>query len=61
MPTLLLWGAEDKVVPAAYLEAWEPLLPNARSNVFPGRGHLLFWEDRDAVDEVATFAGGSSA
>jgi len=61
MPTLLLWGDEAKVVPAAYLEAWEPLLPNARSSVFPGRGHLLFWEDRDSVAAVAAFAGDNSA
>jgi pimeloyl-ACP methyl ester carboxylesterase len=56
MPTLLMWGEEDKVVPAAYLSAWEALLPNAKLSVYPGRGHLLFWEDPQPVAAVAAFA-----
>jgi pimeloyl-ACP methyl ester carboxylesterase len=59
MPTLLLWGDQDKIVPAAHAAVWEPLLPNGRSTVFAGRGHLLFHEDPEAVAAVRAFAEGS--
>jgi pimeloyl-ACP methyl ester carboxylesterase len=56
MPTLLLWGDDDRIVPAGHAEKWEPALPNVRSIVFPGRGHLLFHEDPEAVAAVLAFA-----
>ena len=59
MPTLLLWGDEDEIVPAAHAAVWEPLLPNGRSTVFAARGHLLFHEDADAVAAVRAFAEAS--
>jgi pimeloyl-ACP methyl ester carboxylesterase len=56
MPTLLLWGDDDQVIPISYAEVWEAALPNCRSIVFPGRGHLLFYEDLEAVARVSAFA-----
>jgi pimeloyl-ACP methyl ester carboxylesterase len=56
MPTLLLWGDDDKIVPVGKAPAWEAALPNNESRVYEGAGHLLFHERRDAVDAVAEFA-----
>ena len=56
MPSLLLWGDDDRIVPAAHAAVWEPALPNGRSVIFTGRGHLLFHEDPEAVAEVLAFA-----
>jgi pimeloyl-ACP methyl ester carboxylesterase len=56
MPTLLLWGAADKVVPAAQAAIWAEHIPNAEVKILPGLGHLCFAESRDAVDAIAEFA-----
>ena len=55
-PTLLLWGDDDRVIPVEHLPIWESALANVVSKVFPGRGHLLFWEDPEAVATVLAFA-----
>ena len=58
MPTLLHWGADDRVVPAGHAPAWEALLPNVQSRIFLDRGHLLYWEEPEAVSDVLAFASG---
>ena len=40
MPTLLLWGESDAVVPPAYAEAFRNLLPNAEVEIVKHCGHL---------------------
>jgi pimeloyl-ACP methyl ester carboxylesterase len=55
-PTLLLWGALDRVVPAGQLTAWRSLLPNAGELVLPGVGHLLFDESAQASAAVIEHA-----
>ena len=55
MPTLVLWGELDGMVPVEQVPVWTELLPNAESKVLPGVGHLLFDESRDAVDAVGDF------
>jgi pimeloyl-ACP methyl ester carboxylesterase len=39
-PTLVLWGREDKLVPASEGLALSSAIPNARFVVLPGTGHL---------------------
>jgi pimeloyl-ACP methyl ester carboxylesterase len=56
MPTLLLWGNDDQIVPVEHAQVWEPLLPNGRSIVFAGVGHLLFHEHPEAVAAALAFA-----
>jgi len=55
-PTLLLWGEVDRVIPVEHLPIWESAAANVESRVFPGRGHLLFWEDPDAVATALAFS-----
>jgi pimeloyl-ACP methyl ester carboxylesterase len=40
MPTLLLWGDSDGVVPIAYGKAFQQLLPNATLRIIEKCGHL---------------------
>jgi pimeloyl-ACP methyl ester carboxylesterase len=54
-PTLVLWGAADRLVPVEQAAAWADALPNAETKVLPGVGHLLFDESREAVDAVGDF------
>ena len=54
-PTLLVWGDDDQVVPIEHFPLWESALPAGESRIFPGRGHLLFWEDPAAVEAALAF------
>jgi pimeloyl-ACP methyl ester carboxylesterase len=47
-PTLLLWGAEDRLVPPAHGEAYRSALPDARLTLLPGCGHMAPLERPDA-------------
>jgi pimeloyl-ACP methyl ester carboxylesterase len=55
MPTLLLWGDADRLVPAGQAPIWAAKIPGARTTILPGVGHLLFDESRAAVDAVGEF------
>jgi pimeloyl-ACP methyl ester carboxylesterase len=45
LPVLVVWGAEDPVVPPAFAPRLEVLLPRARRVMLPGVGHLPAEED----------------
>jgi len=55
MPVLLLWGNEDKIIPAAQAGRWQALLPSAKLHTYDGAGHLLLDEQMEAVRAVAAF------
>lgn len=40
VPTLILWGDDDKLLPPAYGPAYQALIPNARLEIIPACGHL---------------------
>lgn len=48
VPTLLLWGAEDRLVPPSFGEAYRALVPGSRLIVLPGAGHAPFDERKEA-------------
>jgi pimeloyl-ACP methyl ester carboxylesterase len=47
--TLLVWGAEDRLIVPAYATAWQRLVPAARLAVIEGAGHMLPYEQPDAL------------
>jgi len=53
--TLLVWGDDDRIVPVEHASPWEAALPSVESRIYPGRGHLLFWEDPDSVRAAGDF------
>jgi pimeloyl-ACP methyl ester carboxylesterase len=55
IPTLVVWGDEDTLVPPAMAPAWAALLPNATTATFPDAGHLVLDESADASEAVARF------
>jgi pimeloyl-ACP methyl ester carboxylesterase len=57
-PTFLQWGDDDRTIPVQHAPQWENALPNVTSTVYPGIGHLLFWESRAAVDDAGDFLAG---
>ena len=57
-PTLVLWGASDRLIVPAYAERWRALIPHAGTQVIDGAGHMLPYEQPDAFSRaVAGFLG----
>lgn len=54
-PTLLLWGGDDRVVPPAFADEWQKVLPHARLEIVPGGSHLLLDEFPEAVEALRRF------
>jgi pimeloyl-ACP methyl ester carboxylesterase len=40
LPTLLVWGGNDKLLPPVYAAAWQKLIPAAQLVIIPDCGHL---------------------
>jgi pimeloyl-ACP methyl ester carboxylesterase len=53
-PTLVVQGGGDNVVDSRNAELLGELIPNARVEIVPDRGHLLVWEDSECVAELVT-------
>jgi pimeloyl-ACP methyl ester carboxylesterase len=57
IPTLLIWGAADRVVTPAYGEEWRASIPEARLEIIPDAGHYPHWEQPACFAElVGAFA-----
>jgi len=58
-PTLLLWGAQDRLVPPSYAEAYRKHLPQAELKLIRDCGHLpMFEQEAEFVEAVAQFCRG---
>jgi len=55
MPTLLLWGTEDQLIPAAQAESWAKHIPSSDIKLIEGAGHLVLEERAGAVEAVTRF------
>ena len=59
VPTLILHGAADRVLPVENADLLAELLPHAEVELFDGGPHLFFVEERERVnDRVRSFLGG---
>jgi pimeloyl-ACP methyl ester carboxylesterase len=57
-PTLVLWGAEDKLLPVQYAEVWRAEVPGAVVEIIPACGHLMHVEQAEVVaSRVLAFTG----
>jgi pimeloyl-ACP methyl ester carboxylesterase len=52
-PTLLLWGADDRVIPQRLIDEVEAAHPSWSSRTIDGVGHLLPWESPELYVELA--------
>jgi pimeloyl-ACP methyl ester carboxylesterase len=61
LPTLVVWGDQDHVLPVAHARAAGQLLPGSRTVVLPGVGHFPHREAPDTfVAEVVDFVEGTA-
>jgi pimeloyl-ACP methyl ester carboxylesterase len=59
VPTLVLWGASDRIVTLEYGHAYAQRIPGATFQVVAAAGHHPELEQPDAfVDHVVSFIGG---
>jgi pimeloyl-ACP methyl ester carboxylesterase len=57
-PTLLVWGAADRLIVPAYAERWKAMIPGARVVTVENAGHMLPYEQPDAfVRALGDFLG----
>lgn len=52
VPTLLVWGERDAIIPTAHARSAQELLPGSRLEVFPGAGHFPHCQHPDRFVEV---------
>lgn len=59
VPTLIVWGANDRVFPMEYAYAWQQAIPGSKAVIIPECGHIPQVEKRDAfVGELIGFIDG---
>jgi pimeloyl-ACP methyl ester carboxylesterase len=55
-PTLVLWGAQDRIIPPAYASSLQAYLPGSRVETIEDAGHMLMLEQPDEfARRVAAF------
>ena len=54
VPTLVIAGSADVVVDPRNAALLGELIPHARVEIVPDRGHLMVWEDSERVAELVT-------
>ncbi len=61
VPTFVLWGENDKLLPSAYAARWRELVPQARVEIIPECGHLPQVEKADlAAEKLLGFLGANA-
>jgi pimeloyl-ACP methyl ester carboxylesterase len=54
IPSLIVWGEKDSIIPVAHGAAAHEAMPGSRFEVFPGAGHLPHDADPDRFARVLT-------
>jgi pimeloyl-ACP methyl ester carboxylesterase len=54
MPTMLVWGKQDRLTPTAQHQHWAKALPRAEVKLFDG-GHLVLDESAASVAAIQDF------
>jgi pimeloyl-ACP methyl ester carboxylesterase len=54
-PTLLVWGDQDRLLPASQAPLWLDALPNARLLSVPDTGHLVLQESAETLTKIGDF------
>jgi pimeloyl-ACP methyl ester carboxylesterase len=52
MPTMLLWGEKDRIIPASHAVAAHEAMPGSRLEIVEGAGHFVALEQPDRVAEL---------
>ena len=53
MPTLIVWGDEDKLIPVQQAKGWKKLIPNSEVMIVKGAGHIVQRDKPEIVGAVS--------
>jgi pimeloyl-ACP methyl ester carboxylesterase len=57
MPTLIVWGEEDRIVPVQQAQVWRKLIPNSEVMIVKGAGHIVHRDKPEIVEAIGGFLG----
>jgi pimeloyl-ACP methyl ester carboxylesterase len=57
VPTLIVWGDEDRLIPVGQAPVWRKLIPNSEVMVVKGAGHIVQRDKPEVVEAIARFLG----
>jgi pimeloyl-ACP methyl ester carboxylesterase len=57
MPTLIIWGEEDKLIPVQHAPAWRKLIPNSEVMIVKEAGHVVHLDKPETIDAIGRFLG----
>jgi pimeloyl-ACP methyl ester carboxylesterase len=52
VPTMIVWGEQDAIIPVSHAYAAHQAIPDSRLEVIPGAGHFPQVEDPDALVDL---------
>jgi len=52
LPTLIVWGEQDSIIPPAHGRAAHEAMPGSRLELFPGAGHMPHHQDPERFGEL---------
>ncbi len=52
MPTLIVWGDEDKLIPVQQAQVWRKLIPNSEVMIVKGAGHIVQLDKPETVGAI---------
>jgi pimeloyl-ACP methyl ester carboxylesterase len=55
VPTRIVWGAEDALIPPGFGPEWQALIPGSELRTYADAGHLVLDESPAAVADIAQF------
>jgi len=55
VPTMLVWGDKDRLIPIAQAPVWSKLIPKSTVKTYSGAGHLVLDEKPESVKAVGEF------
>jgi pimeloyl-ACP methyl ester carboxylesterase len=57
-PALIVWGRDDRLIPPVYAEQWQALIPHAEKVAIEDAGHMVPYEQPEAVEQaIVSFLG----
>ena len=57
MPTLIVWGEEDRLIPVQQAQVWRKHIPNSEVMIVKGAGHIVQADKPEVVDAIGRFLG----
>jgi pimeloyl-ACP methyl ester carboxylesterase len=55
VPTMIVWGEQDRLLPPGQADAWKNLIPQAQVRRFANAGHLVLDEAPDSAEAIGQF------